>query len=182
MTVERKAQHRDYKTIESETIVLFSSVYAVVSLCLVSILFRFWFPTITLDEQVTATLVYVVISIGFLAFIFRESTRRTKINKLPSADITELCYFVKSYSQEESKHWHTTQLTFNTEAMKLLFGIEISNIAPAHDYFSYMLSERYIEIPLEHNVVHNRSNQNLSIRLTKKADTHLGIYEQAKHW
>ena len=182
MTSARKTTHRDYKTLEQETIVLLSSIYAVVSVFLVGIVFRFWLPTTTSLTQGLVAGLYLIASVAFLALIAWQSTRRTKINKLPSADITELCYLIKENSQEQSKCWHTTQDTFNRRAMTLLFGADISSRVPAHHYFSYMLSERYIEIAVKTIDALNPVNDNLPIRLTKKANTHLGIYEDAKHW
>lgn len=178
MTEPSKVKSRTYKTIESETIIFYSTIYAVISLLLVGIVFRFWLPLFPATFQVTIITAYALASVWFLYYIYIKSTRRTKINKLPPTDITSLCYLVKAYSQEESKTWHTTLESFNSNAMKLLFDDHIPQIIPPHDYFSYMLAERYIEIASINNI----SNNTLSIQLSSKAILHLDIFEKAEHW
>ncbi len=166
----------EYKTLESETIVFLSTAYAVVSLFLVGVVFRFWMPE---KYEYCVVGVYAVLSFTFLLFVGHESRKRTKINKLPSFDIIKLCYFAKNYIGKETGVWCTTYESFNRHAMELLFDDSLYRSVPPHDYFSYMLAERYLIIE---GIVDPKINNNLKINLTKKAYDRLAIYKNSKKW
>lgn len=178
MELSRKTDCIEYKTLESETIVFCSSLYAVIALMLVGVVFRFWLQE-ECEEAVIG--VYALLSISFLIFIGIQSKRRTKLNKLPSRDVLDLCYLIRENLGNESSVWHTTYSSFNNRAMELFFTYEISTNIPAHDYFSFMLAERYLEIEGVVDIP-GVNNNNLKITLTKKAKERLAIYEESKSW
>ena len=181
--VERKVAPRSYKTLESETIIFVSTAYAVVSLLLVGVIFRFF---LSKEAEPTVIGFYSVFSLIFLVFMAVQSRRRTKLNKLPSDDILELCYLVK----ESSKHgeagysgkWHITHRSFNNHAMERIFSRPISETIPALDYFSYMLAERCIDVSSVTDKGRNIDENAISIVLSKSSLSKLKIYESANNW
>ena len=185
---ERKAVERNYRTLESETIILFSTIYAVLSLILVWGVFKF---LLCKPYELFAIIVYTVVSIFFLLFIGFQSRRRTKLNKLPSENILELCYLVKEKSNYDDDEagipgfrgcWNITCESFNNHSMNKLFSSNISQIIPAHDYFSYMISEKYINVSAVTDIGNDISKNHLSISLSEKAVSKLKIYEESVKW
>jgi hypothetical protein len=174
--VERKVVSRSYWTLESETIIFASTIYAVLSLILVGVVFRFWLPA---SLELCVISIYAIFSLIFVSFIGVQSRRRTKLNKLPSRDILELCYLVK---EGFSESMGVTCDSFNGHAMKRLFSTEISQIILPHDYFSYMLAERYIDISGFTDKGSDINKNTLNIYLSKSAQEKLEIYEGSAHW
>ena len=169
---------REYKTFEAETIVMLSTLYAIVSLILVTVLFRFLL--IESYELITISS-YAVISFFFLLWIGRHSRRRAQLNKLPSIDVIKLCYMVKEFSGQGRKSWHTTYSAFNDRAMERIFGATISEILPSHDYFSYIMAEKYIvALPMDNSS--DREQNGFSISLSETAQKKLKIFGDAKNW
>ncbi|ELA8128055.1 hypothetical protein ACTNNG_004562 [Vibrio parahaemolyticus] len=176
----RKFVERDYKTFESESITFVSTIYAMVSLFLVGIYFRFF---ISQNFELLIVSVYVVIALAFLAFLGVQSSRRTKLNKLPSADILELCNLVKENTTNvDSGSWHVTPDAFNKHAMERLFTRSVAELIPANDYLTYMLAEKYIEVSSVTDKSKYNAENNISIAITDKANYRLKIYENAKDW
>ncbi len=178
----------NYTTWESETIVIASTAFAVASSILTGVIFRIWPPTLStlLSPENCALALYTLASAGIIIYIGMQSRKRALLNKLPSIDIIKLCNLVKQYSmhgqQGYSGNWHTTSAAFNQRAMDTLFSQGVSQIIPAHDYFSYMLSERLI---VTESITDKGSDKNLntlSIALSKKALKRIEIYEKSKHW
>lgn len=181
--VARQVVSRSYWTLESETIIFVSTTYAVLSLILVGVVFRFWLPA---SAEVCVISIYAISSLIFLSFIGVQSRRRTKLNKLPSEDILELCYLVKecgNHGKEDfSGNWHVTYDSFNGHAMKRIFSTYISQIIPPHDYFSYMLAERYIDVSSVTDKGSDINKNTISISLSKSAQEKLKIYEGSAQW
>lgn len=183
MDTGRKAIRRKYKTFESETLIFISTSYAVVSLILVTIVFRFWLPE---NYKFPIVGAYALFSLSTLIWMGFQSRRRTELNKLPSLDVLELCYLVKETSDQSregySGCWHVTYELFNTLSMERLFGDMVSQIVPPHDYFSYMLAEKYIEIQAIIDKGCDINKNSLSICLSDKALSRLAIYEKSGSW
>lgn len=174
MNYVRKVKDIKYKTLESETIVFFSTIYAVVSLFFVGVVFRFFLPK---SYEVYVVGFYAMVSFIFLVYIGVNSRRRTKLNKLPSFDVLELCYFVDNYTGEETGYYWTKKESFNDHAMEIFFGRDIARGLPSHDYLSFMLAERYVVVESVSEL-----NRNLGIKLAKKAIDRMSIYEMSKKW
>ncbi|TKG00255.1 hypothetical protein [Vibrio sp. F13] len=181
--VERKVAPRSYKTLESETIIFVSTAYAVASLLLVGVLFRFF---LSKEAEPTVIGIYAVFSLIFLLFMGVQSRRRTKLNKLPSDDILELCYLVKESSNHGevgySGNWHITHKSFNNHAMERIFSRSTSEIIPALDYFSYMLAERCIDVSSVTDKGTRIDENVISIALSESSLSKLKIYESASNW
>jgi hypothetical protein len=176
MESNRKVKPVKYKTLESESIIFFSTLYAVVTLLLVGVIFRFWLSD---ESEKVVISIYAFFSLFYLLYMGIQSKRRTELNKLPSTDILDLCYLIKDSGDPETGKWCTTHESFNNRAMDLFFTYHISQILPAHDYFSYMLSEGFLEIK---GVNDMPLNKNLHIYLSNKALSRLGIYENSFQW
>ncbi|PHO11816.1 hypothetical protein CPG38_11145 [Malaciobacter marinus] len=122
--VARKAIPINYKTLESETIIFASTSYAVLSLILVGVVFRFWLAE---RFEIYIISIYACLSLLFLIYMGIQSYRRTKLNKLPSSTILELCYLVKENSNYKNAKfvnngcWNVTLSSFNDHAMKSIF-------------------------------------------------------------
>ncbi len=178
----------NYTTWESETIVIISTAFAIASSIVTGVIFRIWPPTlnILLSLENGALAFYTVASAGIIIYIGLQSRKRALLNKLPSIDVIKLCHLVKQYSmhgqQGYSGNWHTTSAAFNQRAMESLFSQWVSQIIPAHDYFSYMLSERFIVTESITDKGSEKSLNALSISLSKKALKRIEIYEKSKHW
>lgn len=178
----------NYVTWELETIVIISTAFAVVSSIVTGVIFRIWPPTLNIlfSLENFLLLLYTLASVGIITYIGVQSRRRASLNKLPSIDIIKLCYLVKQYSMHGQKDysgsWHTTSATFNQHAMESLFSQGISQIIPAHDYFSYMFSEKFIVATSITDKGSEKASNILSITLSKKALKRIDIYEKSKCW
>ena len=183
--VERKAIPKNSRTLESETIIFVSTIYAVLSLILVAVVFRF-FLSDCLEVYIIS--IYVFLSLIFLIYMGIQSRRRTKLNKLPSTDILQLCYLVKENSNYKNAEyansgcWNVTLSSFNDHAMKRIFGTEISKLIPAHDYFSFMLSEKYIRVSSITDNSNDINKNTLNISPSDLALEKLKIYEESAGW
>ena len=179
----RKVTPRNYQNLESETIIFASTIYSVLSLILVGLVFRFWLSD---SAEVCIISIYAFFSLIFLVFIGVQSHRRIKLNKLPSDDILELCYLVKENSNyrnaEFSGCWNVTRDSFNDYAMKRIFSTDISKLIPAHDYFSYMLSEKYIIVSSITDNSNDINKNTLNISPSALAVEKLKTYEGSAGW
>ena len=176
MESNRKVYPIEYKTMESESIVFCSTAYAVVSLLLVGVIFRFFLSD---DLEKIVISLYAGLSVLYLFFMGNQSKRRAELNKLPSSDILDLCYLIKESGDPETGRWYTTRESFNERAMERFFTYHFSQVIPPHDYFSYMLSEGFLEI---RNINDMPLNTNLQIYLSSKAESRLNIYEKSTKW
>lgn len=180
-----KVNPRNYKTLESETIIFLSTSYAVISLILVGVVFRFWLSDCL---EIYIISIYTFLSLIFLVYMGIQSNRRTKLNKLPSNTILELCYLVKEKSNYKNSEfvqsgcWNVTLSSFNDHAMKNIFGTEVSKLIPTHDYFSFMLSEKYITVSSITDNSNNINKNTLNISPSIKAIEKLKIYEDSERW
>ena len=181
-----KIEEIKYNTLESEQIVQYSTRYAVISLILVSVFMRIWLPkpTVLFSVESLVLATYVIISLCFLFYMGIQSKRRALINKLPSTDILKLCAFVKQVTDQtvDTGCWHVTYEKFNKHAMGAIFSEQIASIIPAHDYFSYMLSEKLIDVDSVTDKGRDINSNPLSIQLSEKAKKRLEIYNQSLTW
>lgn len=179
MKDQYKAPYREYKTLESETIILFSTVYSVLSLFLVGIVFRFFLPK---NYEFIVFSAYACSSFLFLIYISIQARKRTKINKLPSADVLEVLYFFKEKIKHEGDSFETSPSSFNNEAMIALYDEALASNIPPHDYFSYLLVERYIKISSFTFTGHYTNFNSMYVMLSEKSLSRLKIYEDAESW
>jgi len=183
--IERKVIPINYRTLASETIIFASTIYAVLSLILVGVVFRFWLSDCF---EVYIISIYAFLSLIFLIYMGIQSYRRTKLNKLPSNTILELCYLVKENSNYKNAEfvnngcWNVTLCSFNDHAMKSIFGTEISKLIPAHDYFSFMLSEKYITVSSITDNSNDINKNTLNISPSISAIEKIKIYEDSVRW
>lgn len=174
-----KINEINYKTLSTINIAFASVLYSFLSILFAAVFYLY-------TDIAKVLIIYVIISLIIVIWLFIQSRRRILIDKLPSSDIVNLLYLIKSKSGQKdiefSGSWHVNISSFNKIAMEELYPEIKSELILPHDYFSYILVEKYIVISSFIDNGNIKENNNLSISLSVKGLEILRIYEKSIKW